>query len=384
MQLRVRQDSFISAIHNPIIKEDSLQKLELAVNSTNINYFPVHWKNNNYPKPSKQCKGICVLEEDTCLCSVEISREAVFTGSLPTTSNECLQLKIGAPNPLSLGNQYIEQTGANAEVRVWFHSDELELTKNSIFSFVHNERRVFVRNAESLVSIPGSDFSFRNPPSLMRLAYPDTRDAYYETDAVIDELFYHENTPTFVAMSLLKRFGFSNPSPGFIETVSKAFATGMFEKRKKGISIGSGRRGDLAATVAAILLDKEGKTPVLDADPSSGALKEPAMKYLHLMRSMEFRKHPDKAAPGINFGWSGQHAFGAPSVFNFFLSDYSPKGQMASSSLSAPEAELLDTPRTTGIMNGMLTLIDMGLNSCIYGKNHKILRFFYKLQKSHL
>jgi cullin-associated NEDD8-dissociated protein 1 len=72
-------------------------------------------------------------------------------------------------------------------------------------------------------------------------------------------------------MRLIERFGTSNPSPRFIKIVSKSFSSGKYVKKKQNISFGTGKYGDLAATIAAILLDSEAKTPALDADPSSGA-----------------------------------------------------------------------------------------------------------------
>ena len=39
----------------------------------------------------------------------------------------------------------------------------------------------------------------------------------YETEALLDHLFYHANTAPFIAHRLLQRFGASNPSPRYIE-----------------------------------------------------------------------------------------------------------------------------------------------------------------------
>lgn len=48
----------------------------------------------------------------------------------------------------------------------------------------------------------------------------------------------------------------------------------------------SGRYGDLAATLAAILLHREGGSPLARTE---GALREPILKLVHLMRSLEYR-----------------------------------------------------------------------------------------------
>ena len=38
------------------------------------------------------------------------------------------------------------------------------------------------------------------------------RDAQYETEAVLDTYFYHDNVAPFLCPRIMQRFGFSNPS----------------------------------------------------------------------------------------------------------------------------------------------------------------------------
>ena len=114
------------------------------------------------------------------------------------------------------------------------------------------------------------------------------RDAYYETDAVIDHLLYHHNTPPFISKILIQHFGISNPSPRYVTEVSTAFKTGSYTA--SGISFGGGKWGDLAATAAAILLDREASTAILDADPIQGSIKEPFNKLIAVMRAMDYSR----------------------------------------------------------------------------------------------
>lgn len=108
-------------------------------------------------------------------------------------------------------------------------------------------------------------YSFPNPVHFMGLLqdyYGDgigetnRRDAEYETSAILEHYFYHPNTAPFVCIRLMQRAGFSNPSPRYVEACSRAFRTGTFTTTG-GISFGSGKYGDLAATAAAIHLDRE-------------------------------------------------------------------------------------------------------------------------------
>ena len=50
----------------------------------------------------------------------------------------------------------------------------------------------------------------------------------------------------------------------------------------------SGSYGDLRATFAAILLDREARSTTLEADPNHGKLREPLLKVVGLLRSMQY------------------------------------------------------------------------------------------------
>lgn len=51
---------------------------------------------------------------------------------------------------------------------------------------------------------------------------------------------------------------------------------------------GAGSYGDLAATVAAIVLDREARSVILEADPAFGSLLEPLLRVFRVMKSLEF------------------------------------------------------------------------------------------------
>jgi len=112
-------------------------------------------------------------------------------------------------------------------------------------------------------------------------------DAEHETDALLDHLFRHENTAPFLAIRFIQRFGVSNPSPRFVLKVSTAFRNGIYSDGS--FSFGTGQYGDLEATVAAILLDRESRSLSLEEDPHHGAMKEPLAKVLAFLRALEFQ-----------------------------------------------------------------------------------------------
>ena len=68
--------------------------------------------------------------------------------------------------------------------------------------------------------------------------------------SAIDLLFFHPNLPPMVARQLILRFVTSNPSPEYIERVANAFTNN-----------GLGVRGDLKATLDAVLSDPEARRP---------------------------------------------------------------------------------------------------------------------------
>ena len=93
----------------------------------------------------------------------------------------------------------------------------------------------------------------------------------YETEAAIDHYFRHPNTTPFLAIRFAQRFGISNPTPGYVAAIVKAFREGTYDFGAfGGHRYGSGNYGDLAATVAAVLLHPEARDVILDADPVHG------------------------------------------------------------------------------------------------------------------
>jgi uncharacterized protein (DUF1800 family) len=225
---------------------------------------------------------------------------------------------------------------------------------------------LFLKNMKSSVIIlewgktSSSRFQFRNAPTFYD-GNPDVKDAQYETDAALDHYFYHQNTAPFLALRLIQRFGISNPSPRFLQTVAQAFKTGHYEIPDSLAlpRFGSGEYGDLAATVAAILLDRESRNVVLDADTSSGGMREPILKIMSMIRSMNYvQTSVDYLSLHNLKSIIGQSPHDLPSVFSFFLPEYAPPGVVAKASLVAPEAMVMHN--SIGLLNGMFSLVDNG------------------------
>ena len=139
-----------------------------------------------------------------------------------------------------------------------------------------------------------STSSFRNPPTFMGLipehesnTEMNLRDAQYETEAVLDHYFFQDNTAPFLCVRVMQRFSFSVQSPRFVKSCVNAFRTGTYTSGLE--TFGSGDYGSLEAMAASIFLDQEATEGAAANDPSAGSIREPILKVLHLMRSMEYQ-----------------------------------------------------------------------------------------------
>lgn len=141
-------------------------------------------------------------------------------------------------------------------------------------------------------------------------------------DAVIDSLVAHPNMAPFISRQLIQHLVTSNPSAAYVARVSAAFSSGRYAL--PGGAVGSGEPGDLAATVAAVLLDTEARTTPTGA--TFGKLREPALFMTGVLRALNGVTDGE----ALSWWWGGaltQHVFKPPSVFSFFQGDYPLPGE---------------------------------------------------------
>lgn len=197
--------------------------------------------------------------------------------------------------------------------------------------------------------------TLQNPPVFMDAAAPTARDALFEVEALLDHLLEHPNVPSFVALRLIQRFVTSNPSKSYVTHVADAFRSGAYQ------GVQYGRYGDLKATILALLLDPEARSLV---GPNQGALREPYLKLIHLMRSMEY----DEGRPIFIrnlIDAIGEFPYASPTVFNFYLPEFEPED--FPEGLVAPEFQIFTPPNALAYANGLVSLIDHGLAECDQG-----------------
>ena len=173
----------------------------------------------------------------------------------------------------------------------------------------------------------------------------------------LDTIFDHPNVAPFISRQLIQRFTQSDPSPAYVERVATAFETGRFAA-ESGRQFGTGQRGDLQATLAAILLE-----PTLFQEPADGAtitsgkVREPILRFTHWARAFEIRNVDAHNEPilydtrGSEEGL-GQQAFRSPSVFNFYRPGYIAPGTNAGArNITVPEFQIVNETSSVGYLN---------------------------------
>jgi uncharacterized protein (DUF1501 family)/uncharacterized protein (DUF1800 family) len=361
------------------------------LSKTSKNVFRVRWSGGSYPAaPSGVCPTSCVLEAsaegNTCMCNYTVSASAPFSQASDIPSDQAVETiagrcPIGASNPTLFSNNGYRQCTSAAcsslqNVKVWLFQGEPDntFTTNTLFEvppFRRGGRVRYLLNRVSTVNI--GSFSFRNPPvfsPLLGQLYDVAKDyfsdnlwipqAEYEVDALLEHLFEHDNTAPFLAYRFIQQMVTSNPSPRYVSAVVNAFRTGAV-----GTETFSGRYGDLAATFYAVLTDREARSPILEADPRFGMMRDPLLKLYHLMRSLEYKTNKGREVNFLDLPTRfGVQPFRSPSVFGFYLPEFQPAGKVSNEGLVAPQAQLATTPNIVGFLNGATSLVDIGLSSC--------------------
>ncbi|HEX5624748.1 MAG TPA: DUF1800 domain-containing protein [Saprospiraceae bacterium] len=165
----------------------------------------------------------------------------------------------------------------------------------------------------------------------------DIRDA-------VRHLVHHPNTGPFICKQLIQRLIKSNPTPEYVERVSRIFDND-----------GKDQKGNLAAVIKAILLDPEARDCADMMAPSNGQLREPLLRYSHFVRAIDIEQYYGRY---WNIGYeywagTGQIPLAAPSVFNFFSPFYTPRGEISNQGLVAPEFQIHNSRTSINYLNSV-------------------------------
>jgi len=169
----------------------------------------------------------------------------------------------------------------------------------------------------------------------------------------LDVIFNHPNIGPMIARQLIQRFVTSNPSPGYVYRIASVFNDN-----------GAGVRGDLWATLKALLLDYEARSPLLLSNEGFGKQREPVLRISHMLRSLNAR--PPKQTDAryfldLSWGMPQQAALKSGSVFNFFQPGYIHPGRIAQAGLFAPEFQITSETTTINQINNQHNSIFWGI-----------------------
>ena len=144
-------------------------------------------------------------------------------------------------------------------------------------------------------------------------------------DKVLDSVMQHANVAPFVARQLIQQLVASDPDAAYVGRVAAAFNAGRYviHQTSGDFTFGDGVKGNLAATVAATLLDTQARGA--PGSSRAGHLRAPALLFTGALRA--FGGHTD----GDPFTWwwgetLQQHMFRPMTVFGYYPPDYPVPG----------------------------------------------------------
>jgi uncharacterized protein (DUF1800 family) len=183
-----------------------------------------------------------------------------------------------------------------------------------------------------------------------------------DVDEALDALAAHPNVGPFLGRLLIQRFVKSNPSRDYIAAVAAAFD-----------GAGGGARGDWKRVLKAILLHPEALESlqftrqrrvllVVERGTEWSRLAEPVLRYSAFLRAFApVSTHPTgRFLLGDQTFFLNQEAYRSPSVFNFYLPNHVPAGELQAyvasnrlpdSTVHAPEFEIFTSVAANRIAN---------------------------------
>ena len=170
---------------------------------------------------------------------------------------------------------------------------------------------------------------------------PAGQTAEGDLDTVLNALMAQTTIAPFVSKQLIQHLVTSDPSPAYIQRVSKVF-----------LNNGYGVEGDMKAILMAILTDQEaraGDNPSATVNANFGHLREPILLVGNLLRGLNATLGASSTVYN-NATTLGQDLFYPPTVFSYFSPLYTledgkpaPEFQIYSTQTASSRANLINT-----------------------------------------
>ena len=202
-----------------------------------------------------------------------------------------------------------------------------------------------------------ADVHSQEPKSFLGTTIPAGTPAAQSIDLALDHIMAHPNVGPFIGRQLIQRFTTSDPSPAYVRRVAEVFNAGTYTL-PNGTTVGDGRKGDLRATLSAILLDPENQIDTALRNDRFGKLREPVLKFTHWGRLAGVDASRPEYVPILYDttlpGDLNQHPWRSKSVFNFYRPGYvAPGTRSGELGMTVPELQILSAASMPGFLNFM-------------------------------
>lgn len=283
------------------------------------------------------------------------------TGRVPDENyaRELLQLFTIGLAELNPDGTPVTDTGG-AEVEIYDNDDITELAKvftGLSFDGVPFEASLRQVPLEAFHSPLAAFENFHSPEAKAFLGthIPAGTGATESIDMALDAIFAHPNVGPFIGRQFIQRFVTSAPDPAYVARVTAAFDAGRYTL-PSGTEVGDGRRGDLGATIAAVLFDTQARDTQARQAPTFGKLREPVLRFTHWARAFDVNSADAGNEAALRDTSSpqalAQHPYLSPSVFNFYRPAFIALGTATGDAgLTAPELQITNATSLVGYPN---------------------------------
>lgn len=173
---------------------------------------------------------------------------------------------------------------------------------------------------------------------------PAGQSAENDLNAVLNALIAQPSMAPFISKQLIQHLVTSNPSPDYVERVSRVFSNN-----------GTGVKGDMKAVITAILMDPEARAaddPTTTPVVNFGHLREPILWTSSLLRGLNATTVPVTNTIGNAASAMGERLFYEASVFSYFSPEFS-----VGRNLLGPEFQIYTTQTASTTANNVYSAI---------------------------
>ena len=193
--------------------------------------------------------------------------------------------------------------------------------------------------------------------TFLGLTIPEGTSGIESVTMALDHIMAHPNVGPFVGRQLIQRFTSSAPTPRYVQEVAEAFNIGRYVLPDN-TAVGDGRKGELSATLAAVLFSPEAHGLTVDESTTFGKPREPILRLTQWMRSFEVDASQPELVPILYDllpnELLGQHPYRSRSVFNFYRPGYLAPGSISGGAgLTVPELQIVNASTNPGYVNVM-------------------------------